>query len=113
MRNLFISFIHLILLHNFIIFPAYAQSQNAPLVGTGGQQPSAQPRQGVEIGGTGSPNFYHYWDSQTQSEVWGVHTPPQPEQQTPPPPIFVTPEIKWPYPQESKTINQQNTPVAQ
>lgn len=132
MLKLFISSITLILLSNFIEFPAHAEPvasdgskaiqsrQNATQPGK--LLPNNPPYPRVEVGGTGSGNFYNYWDSETQSDVWGVRAPRQPdslpEQQAPVPPIFVTPEIKWPYPQEHKpvpsvSIPPQNPPLPQ
>lgn len=50
------------------------------------------------VDGTAFPDMYHYEDPVTGSEVWGVWAPQIVEEVTPPPPLYIAPEINlgWP-----------------
>ncbi len=74
--------------------PCPARAADAPLAK---DAPRPAPERPDTVMGTQSPDIFHYHDSATGDEVWGVHPAP-PAEQPAAPPLIVEPDIFVPWP---------------
>lgn len=65
------------------------------------ETPQARSERPDIVGGTAFPDMYHYKDPVTRTEVWGVRAPQAAEEETPPPTLYITPEINLGWPETS------------